>query len=98
MGLIGFAVGTILGQFAGAWAYRYSKRRLVLAEWKSAVVSGVATAVVSSLVFVLTSVHDWAGGIGSSWGVSVFLGVCMGIVQGALFPGGPLDPRSTLRG
>jgi hypothetical protein len=97
MGLGGFIIGTLLGQFGGGWTYRYAKRRLMFTEWKAAVASGLAATVVSSFVFILTHVHDWAGGVGSSWGVSVFFGVCSGIVQGALFRGGPLDPRSTLR-
>ncbi len=90
---LGFIVGSVMAQFAGAWTYRSAKRRLVLSEARAAIASGFATAIVGTLAYTLLRVHEWLGGQGASWGVSVFIAVCMGLVQGVLFRGRPLEPR-----
>lgn len=94
LGLLGFAIGTVTGQFAGGWAYRVGKKKLALSEPGAAIGSGLATAVVASSLYILFHVHEWIGGNGGSWGVSVFIAMCMGIVQGALFRSRPLEPRA----
>ena len=93
LGVVGFIVGTMAGQLVGAWTYLRTKRR-GWREAKAAASSGIATALIAAAVYVLFGVHDWAGGNGSSPGVSVFLAVCAGLVQGVLFRGRPLTTRA----
>jgi hypothetical protein len=93
-GIVGFVLGTMAAQFAGAWTYRTAKRRLALGEVKAAITSGLATAVVAASAYIPFDVHEWLGGRGVSWDVSVFMAVCMGIAQAVLFRGRPLEPRA----
>ena len=88
--MFGFILGSVIAQFAGAWAYHTSKRRLAFSELPAAVVAGLVTTVIASIIYIPLHVHDWVAGPGSSWGSSVFLGLCMGIIQGVLFRGRPL--------
>ena len=93
--MFGFIVGSVIAQFAGAWAYHASKRRLAFTEVPAAIAAGFVTTVVASAVYIPSHVHDWVAGPGSSWGSSVLLGLCMGIMQGVLFRGRPLGRRLT---
>ena len=89
MGLFGFIIGTLLAQVAGAAAYRFAKRR-ALNETLAAIAGGFVAAVAATPVYIAFHIQDWLAGSGSSWGVSAFMAVCMGIVQGVLFRGRPL--------
>jgi hypothetical protein len=96
MGLAGFMLGTVGGQLAGAsvyWRTRGSSGAPT-GEFRAAAAAGVVTTLVASALFVLLGVHRWIGGEGTHWGASVFLGLCVGIVQGVLGRGRPLSPRS----
>jgi len=96
MGVAGFVLGTLAGQFAGAWVYwRIRGNSLPPAnrEYGAAMAAGFVTTLVASAIYVPLGVHTWLLGDGASWGLSVFLGLCMGISQGLLFRGRPLGPR-----
>jgi hypothetical protein len=95
MGILGFVVGTIAGQLCGASAYRRIASRSATESHrvlKAAVGAGLTTATCASLVYILLGVHNWAGGAGSSWSLSVFLGLCMGLCQAVLFRDRPRMP------
>ena len=93
MAIGGFIIGSVAGQFAGSWAYwralggRPSATR---SEWVAATVAGLVATVVASVIYIPLGVQSWLLGEGASWGVSVFLAVCMGLCQGVLFRGRPL--------
>ena len=93
----GFVVGTIAGQFSGAWAYwkvhglSSSQTR---PEWLAATAAGLVTTLIASTIYIPLGVHTWFGGEGNSWGASVFMGVCMGVCQGVLFRGRPWRSRA----
>ena len=93
--MIGFIIGSVIAQLAGAWAYHASKKRLAFTTVPAAIAAGLATTLLASILFIVFHVHDWLGGPGASWGNSVFLGLCMGILQGALFRGRPFGRRLT---
>jgi hypothetical protein len=98
MGVAGFVIGTFAGHISGRWVYRQVRTEGAgsnMHETRAAVASGLGTAVIASAIYILLGVHTWAGGM--PWGFSVFLGLCMGIFQGALYRGKPLLPprRST---
>lgn len=96
MGVAGFVLGTLAGQIAGAWVYWRvrASREPVVHEFQAATAAGIATTIVASALYIPLRVHTWIGGEGTHWGASVFLGLCMGICQGALFRGRPFGPRS----
>jgi ABC-type Co2+ transport system permease subunit len=93
VGVLSFVIGTIVGQFCGAAAYRRIARnpgpRNKLA---ASIVAGLVTTLCASSVFVVLGVHQWLGGPETSWGASVFLGICIGICQAVLFKHRPLPP------
>ena len=96
MGMAGFIIGTVAGQFSGAWAYWRIRGKSAASpdrEFDAAWAGGLVATVVASAIYVPLGVHIWIGGSGTSWGASVFLGVCMGLAQGMLFRGRPLRPR-----
>jgi hypothetical protein len=93
--MLGFILGSVIGQFAGAWAYHASKKRLAFRELLAALTAGVTTTLFASVVYVPFHVHEWLAGSGARWEISVFLALCMGIVQGVLFRGRPLGRRLT---
>jgi len=93
--MIGFIIGSVIGQLAGAWTYHASKKRLAFTELPAAIAAGLATMAVASILYILWHVQDWLAGPGASCGASVFLGLCMGILQGVLFRGRPLGRRLT---
>jgi hypothetical protein len=88
--MFGFILGSVIAQFAGAWVYHASKKRLAVGELLAALGAGLATTVVASAVYIPLHAHEWLAGPGASWEISVFLGLCMGIAQGVLFRGRPL--------
>ncbi len=85
--MIDFVIGTVAGQFAGAWVSWRIRRR---AEWIRRTSAGLVTAVVATGIYLPLRVHTWAGGEGASRALSPFLGVCIGICQGVLWRGRPL--------
>ena len=96
MGPLGFVIGTMVGQLSGAWVYwrvRGTGQEPVRHEAQAATAAGVVAAVVASAVYIVLDVHIWALGEGAPWGVSVFIGVCLGLCQAILFRGRPLRPR-----
>ena len=95
MGVAGFIIGTAAGQFSGAWAYWRIRNRAGSAdpEFDAAWAAGLVATVIASAVYIPLGVHTWLGGDGAPWGLSVFLGVCIGICQGMLFRGRPLRAR-----
>ena len=90
--MVGFIIGMLGAQFAGSWAYW--RVRANRPEWLAASAAGLVATIVGSLIYIPLHVHDWLGGQGSSWGLSIFMALCVGICQGALFKGRPLRPRS----
>ena len=94
MGILGFVIGSVAGQFCGAAVYlRVSSdpsRKL-----QASIAGGVAAAVCSSAIYVAFGVQDWLAGPDSWWGVSVFMGICMGLCQAVLFKGRPLGAFRT---
>jgi hypothetical protein len=95
MGMAGFIIGTVAGQFSGAWVYWQVRGNPAgaVARWiDEAMAAGLVTTIVASAIYIPLGVHTWLGGDGASWGESVFLGLCMGICQGLLFRGRPLRP------
>jgi len=96
MGVIGLIIGTSAGQFAGAWAYwqvRGYNPDPAVHEVLAAAAAGLVTTVVASAVYVLLGVHTWVLGDGTPWGMSVFIGLCMGLCQAILFRGRPSRAR-----
>jgi len=90
-------VGVMAGLFCGDLAYRRvldrSQRPLI-----ASVASGLVTTIVTSVVFVGMDVHHWFFGPEAPWTGSVFLGLCFGIGQGALFKGQRLRPPGPSNG
>ena len=95
MGVAGFIIGTVAGQFSGAWAYWRIRNHAGSAdpEFDAAWAAGLVTTVIASAFYIPLGVHTWVAGDGAPWGLSVFLGACMGICQGMLFRGRPLRAR-----
>ena len=83
MGILGFLLGTMAGVVGGRVAYRRVTRKDSNRDVGGRVVAGITTAACASLVYVISDVHDWLLP-GSSWGMSVFMGICMGIAQTVL--------------
>jgi hypothetical protein len=95
MGTAGFVIGSVAGQFSGAWVYwriRGDTSQSSMREGEAAWAAGLVTVVIASAIYVPLGVHTWVGGDGTHWGMSVFLGLCMGLCQGMLFRGRPLPP------
>ena len=87
------AAGIAAGSISGSWAYWQVRRNDSgpdRPEWIAAATAGIVTTIVASLVYVAFGLHKYLAG-GSSWGASVFAGLCFGICQGALGRGRPWD-------
>jgi hypothetical protein len=93
--MFGFTIGSMIAQVAGAWAYHTSKKHLGVRELLAALAAGLTTMVVASVVYIPFRAHEWLAGPGARWEISVFLALCMGIVQGVLLRGRPLGRRLT---
>ena len=93
--MFGFIVGSVIAQFVGAWSYHASKKHRGFTEVPAALAAGVTTTIAASALYILFHVHDWIAGPGATWGSSVFLALCMGILQGVLFRGRPFGRRLT---
>ena len=92
-------IGLLPAQLAGAWAYwkaHGSTSPQIRREWVAATVSGLVTTVVASVIYIAFGLHKQLPG-GSSWGASVFFGLCFGICQGALVRGRPLRRRPSTK-
>ena|SRR2546425_1871391 len=88
----GFIIGSFVSQFAGAWAYWWVRGKdssSTAPQWLAATAGGLAYTVVASAIYIPLHVHTWLGGEGTSWGASVFIAVCMALVQAILLPGRP---------
>ena len=96
MGVAGLVIGTVAGQFSGAWVYRRVRGNSPgpWSEFDAAWAAGLVTTAVASAIYVPLGVHTWALGSDASWGMSVFLALCLGICQGMLFRGRPSGPRA----
>jgi uncharacterized transporter YbjL len=92
--MLGFIIGTFVGLFSGALTNSAATRRLALGELWASILSGVVVTAVGSVAYTVLRVHEWLAGPGASWGLSVFLAVCMGITHGVLFRDRPLAPRA----
>ncbi len=95
MGVGGFIIGSVVGQIAGAWTYWRIREKApgpAMREAGAAVAAGLVTAVTASAVYIPLGVHTWLLGNGAPWGMSVFMGLCVGICQGGLLRGRPLRP------
>jgi hypothetical protein len=69
MGVAAFLIGTVAGQIAGAWAYlRVRRTQEPRRELLAATMAGLVTTGVASAVYIPLGVHEWLGGVGSSWG------------------------------
>jgi hypothetical protein len=94
--MLGFVLGTVLGQLAGAAAYIQTKARLGFTELPAAIVAGLTTTVVASSVYLAFHVQEWLGSEPEApVGYSVFLALCFGICQGVLFRGRPFARRTS---
>jgi len=90
-------IGLVPAQLAGAWTYWKVHEALFpqpRREWVAASAAGFVTTLVSSLIYLAFGLHKH---LASSWGASVFLGLCFGICQGALFRGRPLRRRPSTK-
>ena len=87
--VIAVVVATSVAQFGGAWTYLAAKRR-AFREPVAATACGLVTTLIAAPAYILLDVHRWFDPQ-VSWGLSVFLAVCGGICQGALFRGRPLE-------
>ena len=99
--MTGFIFGTLVGQFAGSWAYwraRGEDPSAPRSKWLAATIAGVVTSVAASAIYIPSRVHIWIGGEGTSWGASVFIAGCMGICQAVLVRGRPLSARPSTTG
>ena len=89
LGVVGFIIGSIMGQFAGAWTYLRTKLALQAFWYReivSALLAGLVTALIATAVYVPLGVHIWiTQRQDAPWAAAAFLGVCMGICQGVLF-------------
>ena len=97
--MAGFIVGTIVGQFCGAWVYwrvRGNRSGPAMREALAATAAGLVTAAIATAVYVPLDVHTWLGGLGAPWGASAFLAVMMGVCQALLFRGRPLRPTTSV--
>lgn len=95
MGAAGFLIASVAGQLSGAWVYwrvRGATETRPSTELRAATASGFVTALIASAAYIPLGIHTWAGGTGTHWGLSVFLGICLGICQAVLFRGSPLAP------
>ncbi len=93
--MLGFILGTLAAQLTGSWLYwrvRAATSARPRSELTAATAAGLLAAAVASAIYLPLDVHTWIGGPGTSWGASVFLGICMGIIQGVLFRGRPFGP------
>ncbi len=92
-GVGGFIVGTLVGQFAGAWVYWRTRNALeghAGRELWAGTAAGLLTAVVATAIYIPLGAHLWLAGAGAPWTAAAFLGACIGICQGVLFRGRPL--------
>ena len=90
MGLLGLLLGAAAAQFLGAWAYLLVKPR-VSREFVAASAAGFVAGLIATVLYRAFHTYSWISGSDTNpWGLSVFLGVCVGISQGALFRGRPL--------
>lgn len=90
-GIIAFIIGTVLAQFAGAFAYRRLHRSPSVTEPVRAAATGLLTAIVATGLYIPLRVGEWLSGA-EDWRVSVFLALCIGICQAVLFKGRPSLP------
>jgi hypothetical protein len=98
MGVLGFIIGTLAGQLCGGVVYsRVSATERPLRRLAASIAAGFATAASASAVYVAFGVHRWLNGPESSWGPSLFLGVCMGICQAVLFRDRPFSAGTSRR-
>jgi hypothetical protein len=96
LGVLAFCFGTAIAMSCGAWVYRrinppqpQHQRRPALA----ALASGIVTSFIAAATYIPTHVSEWLSP-GSDWRMSVFMAVCFGIIQGALFRSGSLQDRT----
>ena len=92
MGVLGVIFGLMVGQLAGAAIYRRVTSR-PQQELPASIAAGLVTTVVASPIFIAFGVHRWLVGPEAPRSAAVFLAVCFGICQGALFKDRPLRPR-----
>ena len=96
MGILGVVLGTLAGQFAGAWMFLKVRREAqgsLRSEVAAAVTAGVTTAIVSAPIYVVLGVSSWISGGDGRWGISAFLAICVGICQAVLSRSRPLRKR-----
>lgn len=90
-GPVGFIVGVLASQIAASTVYRRIRQGTTsdAARESRAVVASMAVAApVASVIFIAFGVHHWLLGDETSWGLSLFFGVCIALTQGLLFRGG----------
>ena len=88
-------IGLVPAQVAGAWTYLKVKRSSSprwRREWIAVTAGGLGTTLVASLIYLGLGLHKQLQ-LPMSWGFSVFLGLCFGILQGVLFRGRPLQRK-----
>ncbi len=88
----GLLIGTMIAQLAGARTYWWVRAKTGTSsgsEWLSAISAGFVTTLGAAIVYIPLRLHNL---LDSSWGASVFLALCVGICQGALYRGGRLRP------
>ena len=98
--MVGFIVGSFVAQFFAAYIYWQVRgpdaslhRR---PEWLAAAADGAAYILVASPIYIVTGVQSWLLGAEASWGISVFMAVCMALAHAALLRGKPsLRRRNT---
>ena len=91
--MVGFIIGSFVAQFLAAYAYWKVRGSggspPTRPEWLAVVADGVAYVLVASPIYIAGGVQHWLLGAEASWGVSVFMAVCMALVHAVLFRGRP---------
>ena len=97
MSILGVVLGSIAGQFCGAFAYRRINSR-PQQQLLASIAAGLVTTLCASPIFIAFGVHRWLAGPEAPWAAAGFLALCFGICQGVLFKDRPLPPPRPSKG
>ncbi len=102
MGVAGFVLGTLAGQFAGAWVYwriRGNSPPPANREYDAAMAAGFVTTIVASAIYVPLGVHTWLSAMALRGACRSSSGCAWVSAKGWCFAAGPwaLDHLSQLK-
>jgi hypothetical protein len=87
-GPVGFILGTVPAQVAGASLYRRLQKSPEITALRRSAATGLLSSIVATALYIPLGVGDWVNG-SEDWRVSAFLGLCVGICQATLFKDRP---------